>query len=203
MQVDDLVNPTPPPDRLAGVDRPPPWDSPAVCMHLKWNSLRAFASIGKIVFNRKNGERASQVSLTCKFLALSRSLSYPPSSFISSLNLLREPFDQSVFTVEISISISANMSFFTILRSLPVVCLLLSVAAAQTCYYPDGLTVSQDIPCNTDASASSCCPSDSFCMDNGLCFGGGVVSRASCTDQSWESEQCADYCKTGKSMNMV
>lgn len=32
-------------------------------------------------------------------------------------------------------------------------------------------------------------------MDDGLCFGGGLVSRGSCTDKSWESEACAGYCK--------
>ncbi|KEQ73755.1 hypothetical protein M436DRAFT_63119 [Aureobasidium namibiae CBS 147.97] len=72
--------------------------------------------------------------------------------------------------------------------------LLLRAVSAQTCYYPDGLTTSDDIPCNSNAATSSCCPTGSFCMDNGLCFGGGVVSRSSCTDQAWASPECAQYC---------
>lgn len=35
-------------------------------------------------------------------------------------------------------------------------------------------------------------------MDNGLCFGGGILSRGSCTDENWESDACAGYCKTGE-----
>ena len=35
-------------------------------------------------------------------------------------------------------------------------------------------------------------------MDNGLCFGGGLVSRGSCTDKSWENPECTGFCKTGK-----
>lgn len=80
------------------------------------------------------------------------------------------------------------------LRLLAVASLLLRAISAQTCYYPDGLTISNDVPCNSNAEVSSCCPTGSFCMDNGLCFGGGVVSRSSCTDQAWTSPQCAHYC---------
>ncbi|THW47840.1 hypothetical protein D6D25_04281, partial [Aureobasidium pullulans] len=86
------------------------------------------------------------------------------------------------------------MSFLNRLRVLAVASLLLRAVSAQTCYYPDGLTPSDDIPCNSNAATSSCCPTGSFCMDNGLCFGGGVVSRASCSDQSWASAECAQYC---------
>lgn len=91
------------------------------------------------------------------------------------------------------------MPFLNRLRVLAVASLLLRAVSAQTCYYPDGLTPSDDIPCNSNAAASSCCPTGSFCMDNGLCFGGGVVSRASCSDQSWASAECAQYCTDGTS----
>lgn len=89
------------------------------------------------------------------------------------------------------------MSFFNCVgHAILAVTPLIAFATAQTCYFPDGQTVSTDVPCNTTATASSCCPSDSFCMDNGLCFGSGIVSRGSCTDQSWESEECSGYCKS-------
>ncbi|KAI4728536.1 hypothetical protein E4T49_03593 [Aureobasidium sp. EXF-10728] len=87
------------------------------------------------------------------------------------------------------------MAFMKGLRVLAVASILLRAVSAQTCYYPDGLTTSDDIPCNSNAKASSCCPTGSFCMDNGLCFGGGVVSRSSCTDQAWASPECARYCR--------
>ncbi|WPH04567.1 Hypothetical protein R9X50_00745900 [Acrodontium crateriforme] len=82
-----------------------------------------------------------------------------------------------------------------LLRALPPALLLLSFAAAQSCYYPDGQSISTDVPCNGTASASACCASNSFCLDNGLCYGEGVTSRGSCTDKTWASPACAGYCK--------
>nr|POE72356.1 hypothetical protein CFP56_12229 [Quercus suber] len=72
-----------------------------------------------------------------------------------------------------------------------------------TCYYPDGITVSTDEVCNSTATASSCCPSSSFCLDNGLCFGEGVVSRGSCSDPTWASDTCAGYCKNEEKSSAV
>ncbi|KAI5275859.1 hypothetical protein E4T47_01390 [Aureobasidium subglaciale] len=86
------------------------------------------------------------------------------------------------------------MPFLKKLSVFAAASLLLRAVSAQTCYYPDGLTPSDDIPCNSNAQVSSCCPTGSFCMDNGLCFGGSVVSRASCTDQAWSSAECPRYC---------
>ncbi|KAG8628369.1 hypothetical protein KVT40_004242 [Elsinoe batatas] len=69
------------------------------------------------------------------------------------------------------------------------------VSAQTTCYYPDKTIASTDIPCSSNGQATHCCPSDSFCMSHGLCAGGGVLSRASCTDQTWGAEQCARVCR--------
>ncbi|KAK5112849.1 hypothetical protein LTR85_011076 [Meristemomyces frigidus] len=77
---------------------------------------------------------------------------------------------------------------------LPLSTLIPSVFAWE-CYYPDGETLSTDIPCNTSASVSSCCSSDAWCLDNGLCFGAGVTSRGSCTDKDW-GDGCAQYCQS-------
>ncbi|KAK4494146.1 hypothetical protein PRZ48_014444 [Zasmidium cellare] len=79
-------------------------------------------------------------------------------------------------------------------RALATATLLISLSSAQQCYYPDG-SPSTDTPCSTNGD-SACCSSSSFCMDNGLCFGGGIVSRGSCTDKTWGSEACTGYCKT-------
>lgn len=66
---------------------------------------------------------------------------------------------------------------------------------ASQCWYPDGETLAiSDIPCNTESSDSACCGPNSFCMSNGLCFGNGVLSRGSCTDKSWNSTECAQFC---------
>jgi len=67
---------------------------------------------------------------------------------------------------------------------------------AQSCYYPDGETLSEDVVCDATGADSACCPSNSFCLAGGLCVAGGVVSRGSCTDQTWGSPACAGYCKT-------
>ncbi|KAF2152385.1 hypothetical protein K461DRAFT_268342 [Myriangium duriaei CBS 260.36] len=78
---------------------------------------------------------------------------------------------------------------------------LLATTAAQTCYFPDKITPSQDIPCNAGSvQGSSCCPADSFCMSNGLCMNGGVLSRGTCTDQTWQSGACTDAC-TNSNLN--
>lgn len=66
------------------------------------------------------------------------------------------------------------------------------------CWYPDGSTPAPDTPCNQTAvdngQTSACCGADAMCMDNGLCFGKGIVSRGSCTDKNW-GEPCTQYCQ--------
>ena len=78
--------------------------------------------------------------------------------------------------------------------------LFIAAAAAQTCYYPSGLP-STDVPCSSNPGPSPCCPADSFCLANGLCFGEGIVSRSSCSDQSWTDEACPSYCSQGVCSN--
>ena len=86
------------------------------------------------------------------------------------------------------------MPFFTSLRqTLPAAILLINLSYAQTCYYPDS-SVSTDIPCDSTAPDSSCCGSNSFCLSDGLCLNGNIVTRASCTDNTWASEACATQC---------
>ncbi|KAK5739931.1 hypothetical protein LTR17_005027 [Elasticomyces elasticus] len=67
---------------------------------------------------------------------------------------------------------------------------------AQQCYYPDGITINTiDTPCNASAEHSACCDPNNWCIGNGLCFGAGTLSRASCTDQDW-GDSCGQYCTT-------
>lgn len=88
------------------------------------------------------------------------------------------------------------MPFLSIRLAIQALILFLATTVtAQSCYYPDG-SASNDVPCSISGE-SACCGSDFFCLDNGLCYGRGLVSRGSCTDKTWGSEACAGYCKTG------
>ena len=80
--------------------------------------------------------------------------------------------------------------------------LLISYASAQRqqCYFPDGTPANDDFPCIDNASgASACCGAGGVCLTNGLCFDGRGLNRGSCTDQTWRSNQCAQYCLDCKS----
>lgn len=84
--------------------------------------------------------------------------------------------------------------------------LLLSVAISpvvSTCYYPNGNEASGDTPCNSDASASACCGFGYSCLSNTICLrtslatdgqNGVTYVRGSCTDQSWTSGLCPNFC---------
>lgn len=70
------------------------------------------------------------------------------------------------------------------------------------CFFPDGATrAPDDVPCYGDGSTPSpCCNKDAFCLDNGLCFGNGALSRGTCTDP-WGPE-CATHCVDGKFLSI-
>ncbi|KAK4141344.1 uncharacterized protein C8A04DRAFT_31094 [Dichotomopilus funicola] len=78
---------------------------------------------------------------------------------------------------------------------------LLQPCAAQqqkTCYYPDGSIAKGDHPCDTDAEHSPCCAGDVLanqCLANKLCLSPkGRYARGSCTDPTWTSPDCPQYC---------
>lgn len=100
---------------------------------------------------------------------------------------------RQLFQLQSALARNARMSLFS---RFSVASLLIAMAAAsgETCYYPDGETVSTDIACDSGTTYSSCCPSDSFCLSNGLCSTGGITTRASCTDKTWASDECASVC---------
>ena len=80
--------------------------------------------------------------------------------------------------------------------------LLLSLhAAAQTCYWPDGSVATGSSVCNPSSAYSSCCGNIDYCLTNGLCFdayGDNAISRQSCSDQSWVSKSCPQYCQSSR-----
>lgn len=114
-----------------------------------------------------------------------------------------------LYRADIPLIIVDAISFQSLVRGMPFftmslrgalqasILLLATTTSAQKCFYPDGTLSSSDTPCSTEGH-SSCCNADSYCMDNGLCFGGGIVSRGSCTDETWGSDACAGFCKTGE-----
>ena len=90
---------------------------------------------------------------------------------------------------------------------LPVISVFLATsrsAIAQTCYFPDKTVAERDTPCHTPTGggASSCCAEGDICLDNNLCMsqtGYLGFSRGTCTDISWQSGNCSQYCADGKS----
>lgn len=80
--------------------------------------------------------------------------------------------------------------------SVALVLILRSVLAV--CYFPNGEVSDNDyIPC---PNSKACCPTDAYCLSNGLCWTAlNFLFRASCSDQSWTSPDCAKYCLNGKS----
>ena len=83
------------------------------------------------------------------------------------------------------------------------------MASAPTCYFPDGSQSPRDTPCHTPSvgdGASACCAYSDICLDNNLCLaqsGAEVITRGSCTDETWQSPECSQYCADGKQCLVV
>lgn len=77
----------------------------------------------------------------------------------------------------------------------------ISIASNTTCYFPDGLE-SRGSPCNPTADVSACCGPGFVCLGNGLCTPGPndrktydyKFYRSSCTDSTWKSSACPNFC---------
>ncbi|KAI9869303.1 MAG: hypothetical protein M1813_000092 [Trichoglossum hirsutum] len=91
----------------------------------------------------------------------------------------------------------SNNPLRSIIHSL-LLSLHLPSASAQTCYGVGGSIALGATPCNPSSSThSACCHNVDYCLTNGLCFDSGgdnLLSRQSCTDQSWNSQACPQYC---------
>ncbi|KAF1993065.1 hypothetical protein P154DRAFT_568240 [Amniculicola lignicola CBS 123094] len=76
--------------------------------------------------------------------------------------------------------------------------------ANASCYYPDR-SFPDDyvyVPCSSDEFTSCCILSEgNQCLSNGLCWDtwSEYMFRGGCTDQSWNSTNCFQHCKTGDS----
>ena len=79
------------------------------------------------------------------------------------------------------------------------------MADAQTCYFPDGTVAPGDTPCHSPSlgvGSSACCAEFHICLNNNLCLhtdGAEMIVRGSCTDETWRSPECAQYCSDGNS----
>lgn len=68
---------------------------------------------------------------------------------------------------------------------------------SATCYDRSGNVRSQWLPCDPNASTSTCCSSNDFCMSNGLCLNAGgnqAYTQQGCTDNKW-GLPCNFYCR--------
>lgn len=98
---------------------------------------------------------------------------------------------------------------FRILPSAPLFglwCLILMRplcdASGITCYAPDQTVAEDDIPCDPTQKQSFCCGKGWACLENKSCVptelvpNGGTLSpaRGTCTDKSWQSSSCPDFC---------
>lgn len=76
------------------------------------------------------------------------------------------------------------------------------MATDQTCYFPDGSVSLGFTPCHSASTgASACCAEMDVCLDNKLCLsqsGQQDLTRGSCTDKTWGSPECSQYCSDGK-----
>lgn len=69
-------------------------------------------------------------------------------------------------------------------------------AGNSYCYLPDGDLVQEDTPCSSDEEVSPCCGEESVCVANGLCLKTKpkFLYRGTCTDHTWNSPSCPQFC---------
>ena len=144
------------------------------------------------------------------FLSLPRLIfSRLPRLIFSSLQCLifSSLPQQRISTVHKQKIAEASTSSLTLIMCFLVfvsICFLIDAMTvdAQQCYFPDG-SKSPDTLCRPQSSgqASVCCGNADVCLDNSLCLaqrGYGAISRGSCTDPTWQSDGCPQYCQDGK-----
>ena len=78
-----------------------------------------------------------------------------------------------------------------------LVILALSSHTNATCYTPRGAIAESDLPCDTTAAESVCCPVGSTCSANKVCMINDEPYRGSCTDKSFNSPACTNFCSQG------
>lgn len=84
------------------------------------------------------------------------------------------------------------------------VSLVRSVLSQAPCYSPNGTLQPDDVPCYPSAKVSVCCSRGWTCLSNAVCLliqdsdwphlNVGSTYRGSCTDASWNSTECPNFC---------
>ncbi|KAL2130337.1 hypothetical protein VTI74DRAFT_6588 [Chaetomium olivicolor] len=81
---------------------------------------------------------------------------------------------------------------------LVLACCISGLCSAQKqCFFPNGQQAANDFPCDPNAADSPCCGGSvgGVCLTNKLCRSpDGNTIRGSCTDKSWNSPECPQYC---------
>jgi hypothetical protein len=77
------------------------------------------------------------------------------------------------------------------------------VSSVLNCYYPNAASASPHTPCDESAETSACCNPGDLCLSNGYCFQqfgawANRLARGSCTDSTWSSSICPQFCDDGK-----
>ena len=74
----------------------------------------------------------------------------------------------------------------------------ITLRQSGSCYYPTGDPSPGDSPCGS-GDATPCCPYQWQCEKNGLCYleNEGYYGRYTCTDQTWSSDNCPQFCTYG------
>lgn len=76
------------------------------------------------------------------------------------------------------------------------VSILIVQRVAALCFDPDGTRLFADQPCLVNGTQDSfCCGPQATCLSDKLCWdGGGGYVRGSCTDATWKSSACPQFC---------
>lgn len=88
--------------------------------------------------------------------------------------------------------------------------ILIPLGSSASCYYPSRNLASGDSVCQPKADVSACCGPGYACLGNLLCrktkessgdsLAIGAVVRGSCTDQTFSSPSCPQFCRSAGSM---
>lgn len=102
---------------------------------------------------------------------------------------------------------------FAILTMLQVLVYLIIEAVAATCFYPNHDVANNDMPCDSSKTDSNCCGPGYACLSNKVCrqahqdssgaFMPYTYGRGSCTDRTWTSSSCPQFCIIGSSRRLA
>ena len=102
-----------------------------------------------------------------------------------------------------------SLRMFYIIASLQ---LLTYLSLANNCYYPHGNVALADVVCFPSSADSFCCGLGYACLENKLCMRTaegtdnqpiGTLDRGSCTDQSFNSSACPQFCTDAGSKHFI